>query len=678
MSLNSFHWRFKGPRWQISKDKRLITAKIASERLHGWNSIYTAETINSVDYVRLRFDLEIVNAINDIDIGIVNNSLNQNSYFTQNIVQPGVTTEHIYYSINCDGTKCSHTTKHKQQEWTSDSKSAKFKSGDTISLLIDFKACSISFYKNGNNITDRNNNQMFSNIDAKYFQNINFRLGVSCGAANACIKLLPFDPIKHLKNPHTSFASLIDDLNDYLEYGAYSSSQLQPILNTDPKTKDKCFNIALNFLDIYLKDLIQHKVHVHVDDDHDHDEKCDAINVAKMKEQNDLETKIDEIAKWNYECKQLSKLTFEDMMNNYSKSLNLCNEQKQKRLMLSTKNVIPTFETKLKSKKALSKLKLIAKTQEQELKQITTQLNDTISSMQQLKKKIDENMKNIIQYKTSRLHLDRNKQTKEVELRQTQSDIASQTAIVDNCDLLLNKCNEFDKNSQQCARDAQVRRNNALQEFESKWMKWNYRQIVFWFKVKLRYFESSMENMTNNEDSKDENDVLSIDFDNKIYCSLESQRIRGKFLSLIDRNDLRNLGFKLFKHQCILHKSIAKLVEKYPIPKDDYNVNDDDEIEGLNVQITQNLNNDETLTNKYDDKFLCPITKELMKTPVIAYDGCTYEKEAIIQYLRKNHTTPNQKSEKLENEQEVEQMIQMLFDHHDLKQQIRIAFSDIE
>ena len=62
-------------------------------------------------------------------------------------------------------------------------------------------------------------------------------------------------------------------------------------------------------------------------------------------------------------------------------------------------------------------------------------------------------------------------------------------------------------------------------------------------------------------------DLLSIDFDYKIYANLETQRIRGKFLSLINRNDLRGLGFEIFEHQCVLQNSIELLVEKYPIPK---------------------------------------------------------------------------------------------------------------
>ena len=119
---------------------------------------------------------------------------------------------------------------------------------------------------------------------------------------------------------------------------------------------------------------------------------------------------------------------------------------------------------------------------------------------------------------------------------------------------------------------------------------------------------------------------MSIDFDNKIYSNLESQRIRGKFLSLIDRSDLRNLGFELFEHQRILQKSIKKLIEKYPIPQEKemgfaFSAGND-EIEGVNVKVTY------TTDNEIQDKYKCPITKKLMKFPVVAYDGCVYEKKS--------------------------------------------------
>jgi hypothetical protein len=40
--------------------------------------------------------------------------------------------------------------------------------------------------------------------------------------------------------------------------------------------------------------------------------------------------------------------------------------------------------------------------------------------------------------------------------------------------------------------------------------------------------------------------------------------------------------------------------------------------------------------------FVCPITMEVMRDPVIAADGHTYEREAIENWLRRGHRTSPQ------------------------------------
>ncbi len=43
---------------------------------------------------------------------------------------------------------------------------------------------------------------------------------------------------------------------------------------------------------------------------------------------------------------------------------------------------------------------------------------------------------------------------------------------------------------------------------------------------------------------------------------------------------------------------------------------------------------------KIRDEFICPITYELMREPVVASDGHTYEKNAIEKWLKTSHTSP--------------------------------------
>ncbi len=43
---------------------------------------------------------------------------------------------------------------------------------------------------------------------------------------------------------------------------------------------------------------------------------------------------------------------------------------------------------------------------------------------------------------------------------------------------------------------------------------------------------------------------------------------------------------------------------------------------------------------KIRDEFICPITYELMREPVVASDGHTYEKNAIEKWLKSSYTSP--------------------------------------
>jgi len=42
----------------------------------------------------------------------------------------------------------------------------------------------------------------------------------------------------------------------------------------------------------------------------------------------------------------------------------------------------------------------------------------------------------------------------------------------------------------------------------------------------------------------------------------------------------------------------------------------------------------------FPDDFRCPITTVVMRDPVVAADGHTYEREAIATWLAKHHTSP--------------------------------------
>ncbi len=66
--------------------------------------------------------------------------------------------------------------------------------------------------------------------------------------------------------------------------------------------------------------------------------------------------------------------------------------------------------------------------------------------------------------------------------------------------------------------------------------------------------------------------------------------------------------------------------------------NKSQEINNLNESIDSGIFNVNITLNKHD--FLCPITMELFRDPVIAQDGITYERVAIEEWFSKSKTSP--------------------------------------
>ena len=99
------------------------------------------------------------------------------------------------------------------------------------------------------------------------------------------------------------------------------------------------------------------------------------------------------------------------------------------------------------------------------------------------------------------------------------------------------------------------------------------------------------------------------------------------------------------------------LINKYPVNGDDDNDDNDDKKEEIKQK------------SLIPNKFVCPITKEMMKEPVIAFDGNSYEKNAIMEYLKLHKKSP------LTNE---ETTIFNVFPNMQLKKEIEIYNSTIQ
>merc|ERR1712062_712635 len=70
---------------------------------------------------------------------------------------------------------------------------------------------------------------------------------------------------------------------------------------------------------------------------------------------------------------------------------------------------------------------------------------------------------------------------------------------------------------------------------------------------------------------------------------------------------------------------------------------DEDEIAIRDVveeEMDDNDGGDDIEIKEINSKFLCPITKQIMKDPVICADGYSYERTAIEQWLKCNDKSP--------------------------------------
>eukprot|EP00483_Globobulimina_turgida_P010512 UN10533 len=105
---------------------------------------------------------------------------------------------------------------------------------------------------------------------------------------------------------------------------------------------------------------------------------------------------------------------------------------------------------------------------------------------------------------------------------------------------------------------------------------------------------------------------------------MTKQNISGLTLQHIDINTLYLFGINDFQIRSDIFKSIKSLIRKYPMD----NQKNDDEKEKTFASIPT------------PQKFMCPISKSIMTEPVIAFDGNTYEKSAIEQYLKLNKKSP--------------------------------------
>eukprot|EP01084_Bolivina_argentea_P060727 110931_1 len=151
------------------------------------------------------------------------------------------------------------------------------------------------------------------------------------------------------------------------------------------------------------------------------------------------------------------------------------------------------------------------------------------------------------------------------------------------CLLLLDEYNNFMEINQKHIKKCNLYFRTEWNKLENKWYEWSVDDIIGWFKHKLESKNTSH-----------------IKWD-KIKNELDKQNICGESLNDFTENALYTIGIHDFGIRNYIYKCIAVLKSKYPLQKNENDNNNDD--------------NDK----KIPEKFICPITKQIMKDPVIAF-----------------------------------------------------------
>eukprot|EP01083_Nonionella_stella_P088320 246055_1 len=211
----------------------------------------------------------------------------------------------------------------------------------------------------------------------------------------------------------------------------------------------------------------------------------------------------------------------------------------------------------------------------------------------------------------------------------------------------------YQKNTRIFMQKVQDKLQDECSEREKVWWEWTAHDCFIWFRYTLEWF-------------KEETIPRAIDI-NTIQENMDQLGLTGRMLESIQKDQLSEIGFG-FKQMDVLYPAIKHLCSSYPAPK--MNENDKDRTHQTDVEGMI----EETCNNNVDipDRFKCTLTNQIMDHPVIAFDGRTYDKNAIIVYLKQHHKSP------ITDEPCVgdDEMSFMLFDDEKLKREINIFKKD--
>jgi len=323
-------------------------------------------------------------------------------------------------------------------------------------------------------------------------------------------------------------------------------------------------------------------------------------------------------------------------LNEYSKCMHLMDEQNN-RLEQVSNNVYALLSQQTMFIQSIDEWKTNQKNGKDEYTKLLKKYNqikfERIKLQQILSKKVNECNAKIDEENG----LNKKKCRKDDELNSVNLEVKVFETMSKECRALIERYNEFVtiNNGNIAKLDKFVK--NKWNNFEKKWIEWNAKDIMAFIKYKMNWFDI---------------ELLHIDL-KKIEKNMSAQQMSGLCIKKLGKNDLSKIGFKNYQLRCQIFDHFRVLRTKYPPPitpkkpsliakgsREERNGFDEDQKRQTQKRRMSTESVESDRHNIIPSKFMCPITKNLMKDPVMAFDGYTYERAAIEKYLEKHNKSP--------------------------------------
>mmetsp|Transcript_2881 Transcript_2881/g.5374 ORF Transcript_2881/g.5374 Transcript_2881/m.5374 type:complete len:567 (-) Transcript_2881:112-1812(-) len=208
------------------------------------------------------------------------------------------------------------------------------------------------------------------------------------------------------------------------------------------------------------------------------------------------------------------------------------------------------------------------------------------------------------------------------------------------CSCLMKEYQRFDAVNEMAVGEMRQFFDREWRRFLQCWYEWDAKCIVIW----LQYLVA--ENKL----------VLSKHVDlSEIEKALNKSTVKRSRLTFLDKNELKMLGFDNFNDRQQIYDKIQELIVAYP-NLSSFHCSDEGKQCALDqMESAPDGERDIFMMNnglQIPSQFLCPLTKQIMMEPVLIFDDCTYEKQAIVEYLKAHNNTSPMTNEKCDVDEE--------------------------